>query len=510
MRKILPLLLAFVMLLGSVTALISCKNDKPEGSATPTTSASDSGSGSPTPTPSGSGSQQETDEDVFKKLGIKPVNYNEQTVYMFHWIAQENEYEIKESETDGNPIDDAIYKKNLYTEQLLNVDLDFFATAGHGGAQQEFADALGRRIEDPMTPVDIVSAYGRTMGVVATRGFLTDLYEYDDLDLTKDWWPRDMQNEFKIKDRLYFISGDISTNLLHMMYAVYYNRDLADKYNIDDLVAKVKDKTWVLDDLIGYTKGTFEEKDGETGATKGDFYGMTFPYFYMDALIQGSNFHLAEPSDADDQAIRITDEFYSETFSNFIDKMIAWVHSGDICNETDYSGIANFIFENGNAIFHIDSTAYGMKLKTTDINFGILPSPMLNEEQGRYYTSIANPFSAYGVCRKSQDGDRAAVVMQTLGYYGKRLTTPAIFEVTYQGKLSVTGEYMEMYEYLRDAISFDIGRIYHNQLNALADIPTYNAITKGVSWAVAMGAFQKGTLNNKLRALNKTLLSLEQ
>ena len=74
MRKILPLILAFVMLLGSVTALISCKNDKPEGSATPTTSASDSGSGSPTPTPSGSGSQQETDEDVFNKLGIEPVN----------------------------------------------------------------------------------------------------------------------------------------------------------------------------------------------------------------------------------------------------------------------------------------------------------------------------------------------------------------------------------------------------------------------------------------------------
>lgn len=84
MRKILPLILAFAMLLGSMTALISCKNDKPEGSATPTKSASDSANGSPTPTPSGSGSEQEDDEDVFKKLGIKPVNYNEQTVYMFH------------------------------------------------------------------------------------------------------------------------------------------------------------------------------------------------------------------------------------------------------------------------------------------------------------------------------------------------------------------------------------------------------------------------------------------
>ena len=514
MKKIILLFLSTVMLLSCVT---SCKpkNPQPSGSETPIVSGEPTSSASQTENAGASSTPEATPSETlpdtkteFEKIGIPNVNYQESTIYVFHWDAGYPEYEVNRLENDGDPILDAIYKRNLYTEQLLNVELDFTRELGDGSKQKEFADALSRRIENPDTPVDIVSAYGRTMGVVTLSGLLTDLYEYENLDFSKEWWPKDMQSEYKIKDRLYFISGDISTNLLHMMYAIYYNLDLAERFGVGDLVSKVNNLDWTLDDLIRCSSGVYQDMSGD-GKSDDDFFGAAFAFFHMDALVLGCNFRLAEPSEKEGEAIRFTDEFFGETFGEFIDKMIAWVHSNDVLNDTTYSNSADPAFLDSRAIFRISTAGYGASLKKSDVKFGILPSPMLNKEQGRYYTCIANGFSAYGICRKSPDGDRAATVMQTMGYYGKTLTTPAIFEVTYQGKLSVTGEYMGMFEIIRDSISFDIGRIYHLQLNVLADYPTNEAISKGRPWSVVMGPFTKNNLNNLMRKLNISLLALD-
>ena len=133
----------------------SCKpkNPQPSGSETPivsgepTSSASQTENADASSTPDATPSETLPDTKTeFEKVGIPNVNYQEATIYVFHWDAGYPEYEVNRLENDGDPILDAIYKRNLYTEQLLNVELDFTEELGNGNKQKEFAETCRRSL----------------------------------------------------------------------------------------------------------------------------------------------------------------------------------------------------------------------------------------------------------------------------------------------------------------------------------------------------------------------------
>ena len=81
MKKIIPLLLALVMVL---CVFASCQKDP---DATPTTTPGDNTptQGQPTATESGSVTPPEDTKSEYEKIGIPTVNYNDTTIHIFHW-----------------------------------------------------------------------------------------------------------------------------------------------------------------------------------------------------------------------------------------------------------------------------------------------------------------------------------------------------------------------------------------------------------------------------------------
>ena len=107
--------------------------------------------------------------------------------------------------------------------------------------------------------------------------------------------------------------------------------------------------------------------------------------------------------------------------------------------------------------------------------------------------------------RGCKDGERAAAVISTLGYYGYKLTTPAIFDVTFKGKFSKDPTMIDMLDRIRSGISFDMGLLYMRELASINDKPT-QAILNNTDWlGVAMNAFQQKSLNTLLRKFNGKL-----
>ena len=75
---------------------------------------------------------------------------------------------------------------------------------------------------------DIYAAYSRTIGASVVNALTRPLEKSAYIDYEKPWWPDNLTEESMIHDRLYFVSGDLSTNVLHMMYCIYYNRQMAE------------------------------------------------------------------------------------------------------------------------------------------------------------------------------------------------------------------------------------------------------------------------------------------
>ena len=189
--------------------------------------------------------------------------------------------------------------------------------------------------------------------------------------------------------------------------------------------------------------------------------------------------------------------------------MIEWVQSNDVWSDMDYGakGSTEKAFREGRSAFQLMRATFGFQLSETDLEYGILPPPMYDTSvQEEYITTLGNPYTMYSLSGGTKDGERAAAVLQTMGYYGYSLTTPAIFEVTFKGKFSKDPNAIEMFNVIRESIGFDLGILYSKELNGMCDLPTMNAISKGQQWStVANNAFAKKTMQTKLDRLNKSL-----
>jgi hypothetical protein len=361
-------------------------------------------------------------------------------------------------------------------------------------------------MEDPSTPVDLFASYSRVLSSATVRGLNQDVSVYDNLDLTKEWWPSAIIDELSVDGKLFIFTGDLSTNVLHNMYAIFYNKTMAEAYGISNLVDLVKNDEWTVDALIEATSVGYQDMTAD-GKTFDDQFGITFSWWCADALVQGANFKLLNAGDADDIAdgiyINISDDYFSEVFDAFLGKLGDWASTTNVFDDANYSGHANNAFYEGRAIFHINVVSAGFNLQDTDLEYGILPIPIRDTDQTTgYRTCLGNTYTNYGMARSCKDGERAAAVVSTLGYYGKQLTTPAIFDVTFKGKFSKDPDMIDMFDTIRNGICFDMGLLYMRELDSINDKPT-NAIATNTDWlGVKMNTFARKTLNTLLKKFN--------
>jgi len=504
MKKFFALILAAIL---AMSMLVACTPDKPEESTPP------AGGESSTP---GASDPDETPAET-EGHGIPELNYDDAEINIACWASPQPEFDVKPEDGAGDPVINAVYQRNLYTEQLLGVDLvftEFYTDEGKTGIVS-YAESVKNAISDPSISYDIIASYSRSTAQCFVAGLLQPLDLYDYIDLSKEWWPKNIQDEFSMKGRLYFVSGDISTNMLNYMYGVFYNKTLTDDYGYDNLTDLVKNNEWTLDKMIELSTGVYENRDEVAGKSNGDLFGMTLRYHMADALIQGCNFKLAEKSDEEDVVLKISEDFTSQKFDGFISKMIDYVKTDDVHNERPdgsppdgWSDSAGIIFRDSRAFFAINRMKYGFELQETDIIYGILPMPKYDQSQEHYNTCVDNSYTLYGICTDTQNGDRASAVIQALGYYGKTYTTPALFDVTFKGKFSKDPAFIDMFDEIRAGVGFDVGRTFTVHMNLIADIPTNQAIANGVQWSVVTNPLSMKGTERAFKTLNNTLMAI--
>ena len=454
MKRIILLLLALVMV---VSVFAACGDST--GASTPNKT---------TPRPGGTTDpgDKEVPETEKMNLDLESIDWEGETVYVYHWVpdAGLEEFGMESDQINNDAVNDAIYKRNSYTEEALGITIDWYKQANSGYRKvKNFVDKLTARKDDIQTPVDIVAGQTRCMPFVMVEGLLTDLNTYSDsLDLGKAWWPQDVRELHEIKGNLYFISGDISANLLRMMTVLFVNKKMLDTLGHDytTLMEQVKANEWTLDELISLTTGVYQDLDTATpGPSLGDKFGLVTTYFHSDGLFAGLGYKYMIASSKDNEVFRLSNQMVTATSADYVTKMKNWNETNDF-HMDPLEKTYQESFKNGDSLFILHRAWFGFELQKTEVQYAVLPTPALDSAQGRYYTTIGNQYTSYGICSASLEYDRAAQALQTLGYYAKSTTTPALFEVSFQGKFSKDDYTIEMFNIIRESVTFDIGRIY--------------------------------------------------
>ncbi|MGI6167808.1 MAG: hypothetical protein ACOYIA_06725 [Eubacteriales bacterium] len=390
----------------------------------------------------------------------------------------------------------------------MGVELEWIGVSGNYDNQAGFVSTAQTDVLAGGVSYDIFAGYSMTAATLALRGCTQNLLALDYLNFEKPWWPDSLIEQSTISEKLFFCLGDISCNLLYMMYCVYFNKDLITKHDLENPYELVYDNRWNVDKLIEMSKGLYEDLNGNSTSDQGDRFGLVTMNVFYDSFFWGSGLTEIE-KDANGNLV-ISERWNSEKTLRLLEKLCPFFHESGDTFTTNSAGI-HTIFDSGNALFALTEAQYSIKgFAASGVNYGVVPVPKYDSDQKNHVTILSFPYTMYSISFATQKANIASAVLECDASESYRKVTPAIFEISFKYKYSSGSDDVVMWDLIRESVSFELGRIFTTSLNNLSyklfrDAAVNNA---AASWTTNFQVNRR-VLERMIDTIQNTINSLE-
>lgn len=414
-----------------------------------------------------------TDPNAVYDPKIEAVDYGGD---IFNIIYGDNDFEpnldVCAESTNGEPLNDAIYNRNLALKEKYNIDITW-ERLGYGDA----SSALIRSVKAGDDVYDLTINNGVYSFGLATQGYSLQLDQIPHLDFKKPYWNSGMLEGASINGRNYFAYSDINIHALGATPCVLFNKPVAEQNDIDDLYQLVIDGKWTFDKMAEYTRMITRDLDGDGKITELDMHGFIGNTFVIDCFLSGTGYQTIT-KDADDLPVL---NIQTEEYYNIIDAIqnVCSEETGSfICDR--YKGVDREYapmdaLEQDRALFWIANLKGVERMRNMESAFGILPIPKLNEAQEDYKIHYqANIGGAMSVPVTVGNVDMVGRVLEDMSYLSMRDVKPAYIDVLLEGKFLRDEESLVTLEIMFDSYYSDIGFMTgSSSITILDDLRSY-------------------------------------
>ena len=403
------------------------------------------------------------DENGYELDRLPELNYNDQEFVIFTWSNQVKWEWNEDGTTTGDKIHDAIYNRQVRTEERLGVKLVFSKQSGDWSNRNSFITTVEANVAaGSQDAFDLIGQYTPAAPIGAMKNLYLDLNEVQYLDYERAWWPEDIRESCSINDNLYFITGDITGTLVRNIHSFHCNLDLAEVYGLPNVYELVENGEWTFEKFAEISLGvvTGLNPDGTPG------YSVTFTdNVQFDSLFYGGGFRFVE-KDADGKLI-MSPELSGERLENWYQNWNKFLFDNEDVALLGTSAANGF--SSGNVLFNAGTVADVQNyLQEVSFDFAILPFPKYDADQENYCTTTSYWVSMFSIPANANNPDMSAAVLECLGSYGYRYLTTVIYEQAFQYRYLDTLENAAMFDLLHDTLVFDPGKIFADQLNCFA------------------------------------------
>ncbi len=453
MKKLLALLLA---LLTFLTVFAACaKTDEP---GTQETDA-----------------PQETDAETRVTHNLPPMTFDGYTFGILHWYISGwlvHGTDLYVEETDGEPVNDAVYTRNARLSESLDIDFAY--------DEQSYDEIINTIRQSVRSNDDFYDLYYARLtdvdGVLLEGAFLDYNYDLRYIDLDKPYWDQSVRKQLSFADHLFLEAADFNTTDKDATDAVLFNKKLARDFNLVNLYDLVREGNWTIDTL-------YENMTAFDGDLNGD--GVLDPYNdimgylgaddVMMSLFYGGEGHLTVKDQYDlpendfnnedniDLVFRIFDIMYDPTFVN--------TH----VNDTPVRDC----FVAGNGLFLWSRMSDVTLLRGEEaIDFGILPTPKRDEDQVEYLSMLSEHTTGLpSVLSSEQDPETVSYIMEAMAAASHYELQQAYYDITLKTKSARDDESQDM-----------LDLIFRNRILDLGELCKFGEFsTNLLRWASGMG-----------------------
>ena len=370
--------------------------------------------------------------------------------------------DIRCDEESGEPINDALFKRNRQVEEELNIKL-----IPHLVGNTERANTLRTLVLAGDDSVDAAMIRGDNIPMLLNEpNLLINLHNIDTLNLSNPWWDQNFNDTFAFGGNQFICTGSMSLYTQLAPILVFFSEDLAQEYSIPNLYDLVREGKWTLDKMMEFSEMVATDLDGNTIMNEKDRYGTLTEYAQINNFIPASGIRYA---------VRNSDGTISPTLNNekmvdLIQKIVPFINNSAVnCIANLFS--ANYsnvyyemnipMFKNNQCLFSPGQLLVFFEFRAMEADYGIIPLPKFDEEQDSYYSCHSITWTTmFCVPSTNKNADMAGHVAEALGYYSQQFVTPAVIDTSVHGKYLRNDDSAEMLDIVLNNILYDIGSTY--------------------------------------------------
>lgn len=377
--------------------------------------------------------------------------------YLYEIVADENETEL---------VNQAIYERNLAVEERFGLKIVANDIPGDWDQADNFTNTFKNSIMAGAQDFDLIVSQQAYMAAPGLNEFYLNINDvpYISEDLDKPYFFSDMVDEITVNGKLFHIVGDYSLTYWENLYVMYFNKQIAENENLEDLYQLVRDGKWTIDKCIEMTKGVYRDIDGNGYVGAEDQFGYITDYgTTVEALFAQFDFPLTKRDDSGNVVMNID---VGKTVS-ILEKMIEFYKIEDVYTYKMHSGIPEDqdpfdpIFTEDRALFYPDVLNKAQKYRGMETDFGIIPYPMWDEAQTGYYTMSMDGYSIAVIPLDAPKPEMSGAVIDVLSALSYDKVVPAYYEMALKSKFARDNESGEMLDLIREGVTVNFGYFYH-------------------------------------------------
>jgi hypothetical protein len=383
----------------------------------------------------------------------------------YHWYWSSREI-YAESE-NGEPVNDAVYRRNRYIEDRYNFEIKESRSANPSGDAVK-ASKAGDGAYD-------VFMLGLHEGAsLAQNGYLENLYSMPHINLAGPWWDQRAVKDLTIKNKLYYALGDINTMDNDATMVIFFNKKLISDYSMENPYEFVKSGDWTLDIFNQMITHISRDLNGDGVMDSNDLFGQLGQSSGTYGLFVGAGGRITENNLENCPELSIN----SERTPAVIDKILVSMGNRKLTLfADDYTGqytnpwdeLTRPMFKNNQGLFYTIGMGTGNLLRDMEIDFGILPLPKFDKNQMEYYNPVESS-SATSVCIPVSGAklECTGLAVEAMAAESMYTLTEAYYTINFENKNLRDEESIEMTKIILGSRSYDLGSMFN--FGGLVDI----------------------------------------
>ena len=449
MNKKLSLLLAMLMLASAVTA---CGDGGASDTSADTETAADTAA-------------VETEETENFDPGLPDKDFGGRT-FTFMTKANESwtdwkETSISSAELTGEVLNDAVYNRNSYVQETYNVVLAEYAP-NSGNLLSE----AGNTVQSGDTTYDVIMPPLDIAGSLVQSGYLMNLKEVENLNLGQRWWDERSIADLSIANKLYMVSGDISTLNNDATWCTMINLEVLNNLGVETPYSYVAEDNWNFEtykmlcedasvDLNG--DGIYDHTDSVANLTQNE---------NAKAMLVSFGYHLInkDGNDIPYFALEGDERVYDilMDISEFMENTQLSLNYHDYVSiEPAAHLITTKMFEENRGLFWITNLQMVIRLREMETDFGIAPCPKYDAQQEDYCNVVWFVGSYSTVPVSALDPAESGFILEAMAAKSREILRPAYYETALSLKYLRDEESIEMLDLVIDNRAYELEQAFN-------------------------------------------------